>query len=85
MFVSYVIATVVLCMTLFLYVVNAHGTADEYSFNEQDELEQTSSWNPRSDSVLETVSPSDYLKHQKQAIVAYIDINTLVVEDETHL
>ena len=68
-----------------VFAVNVHGAADEFSFNEQDDLEHSPSWNPpRSDSVLETVSPSEYLKHQKQAVVGYVDIN-LFVEEETHL
>ena len=72
-------------MTLFLYIVNTHVTADEFSFNEDDEIEQISTWSPaRSDSVLEVTSSLDYLKHQKQAMVAYVDVNTSAVE-ESHL
>ena len=68
-----------------VFTVNAHGAADEFTFNEQDELEQSSSWHPpRSDSVLESVTPSEYLKHQKQAVIGYVDVN-LFVEEETHL
>ena len=85
MFVSYIISAVVLWLTV-SFTVNAHSAADNYSFDEQDEMKKSASWNPsRSDSVLETISPSEYLKHQKQAIIAYVDINALVVEDETHL
>ena len=70
----------------FVFAVNVQSTADDFTFNEQDELEPTTSWNaPRSDSVLEPISPSEYLKHQKQAIIAYVDVNTMAVEDETHL
>lgn len=66
-------------------LVNVHGTADEYSFNDMDELEPiSSSSHARSDSVLEPISPSEYLKHQKQAIIAYVDVN-IAVDDETHL
>lgn len=78
-------SSVILCITV-AFTVNSHSTADDYSFNEEDEMKKSASWNPpRSDSVLETISPSEYLKHQKQAIIAYVDINALVVEDETHL
>ena len=70
----------------FVFAVNMHSTADEFTFNELDELEHTTSWNPpRSDSVLESMSPLEYLKHQKQAVIAYVDVNKLAVEDETHL
>ena len=72
----------VLCNSA-VFTVNAHGAADEFSFNELDELEHTTN-PPRSDSVLETVSPSDYLKHQKQAVIGYVDTNVFV-EEETHL
>ena len=68
-----------------VFTVNARGAADEFTFNEQDELEQSSSWHPpRSDSVLESVTPSEYLRHQKQAVIGYVDVN-IFVEEETHL
>ena len=68
-----------------VFTVNVRSAADDYSFNELDELEHTSSWNPRCDSVLDNVSPSDYLKHQQQAIIAYVEVNQIVVDAETHL
>ena len=68
----------------FAFAVNVRGTVDEYQFNDMDELEHTP-WSPRSDSVLDVVSPSEYLKHQQQAIITYVDANKHVVEDETHL
>ena len=90
MFVSYTvriyIAISILVVDAFVFSVNVLSTVDEFTFNEQDELEHTTSWNsPRSDTVLEPMSSLEYLKHQKQAFIAYADINNVAVEDETHL
>ena len=54
--------------------------ADDFDFNEEDQLEPTSSWNPRSDSVLTPVSPSEYLKHQRQAVVVNYNAQTGNIE-----
>ena len=73
-------------MNAFVFSVNVLSTVDEFTFNEQDKLERTTLWNsPRNDTVLEPISSLEYLKHQKQAIIAYVDINNMSVEDETHL
>ncbi|XP_065910282.1 uncharacterized protein [Dysidea avara] len=61
-------------------IFNVRTAADDFDFNEEDRLQPVSSWNPRSDSILTPVSPSEYLKHQRQAVVINYNAQTGNVE-----
>jgi len=41
--------------------------------------------NPPSDLESDMPSPSEYLKHQKQALIAYVDVNIYATQEETSL
>ena len=67
------------------FAVNVHGTADEYSFNEVDQLEHVALWDLTSDLDLDTIFPSEYLKYQQEAVIANVEVNNGAAEDETQL
>lgn len=66
------------------FAVNVHGTADEYSFNEVDQLERVALWDLTSDLELDTMFPSDYLKHHQEVVIANVEVNNGAA-DETQL
>lgn len=67
------------------FTVNVHGAADEFSFNEMDQLERVALWDLTSDLNLDRLCPSEYLKRQQEAVLTNVEVNNGTADDETQL